>query len=90
MTPSTMVDIRSDEQIQRDVFAELKWDARVLPNEIGVAVKNGIVTLTGWVDSYSKRWAAEEAAHRVRGVTAVVNDIEVRLPSSTEKTDPEL
>jgi len=90
MTPSTMIDTRTDEQIQRDVFAELKWDARVLPNEIGVAVKNGIVTLTGWVDTYSKRWAAEEAAHRVRGVVAVVNDIEVKLPSSAERTDPDI
>ena len=42
--------IRTDEQIQRDVLAELKWDARVRPNEIGVAVKDGVVTLTGWVD----------------------------------------
>ena len=87
---TTMVETRSDEQIQRDVFAELKWDARVLPNEIGVAVKNGIVTLTGWVDSYAKRWAAEDAAHRVRGVAAVVNDIEVKLPSAVERTDPDI
>jgi osmotically-inducible protein OsmY len=85
-----MMDTRTDEQIQRDVFAELKWDARVLPNEIGVAVKNGIVTLTGWVDNYSKRWAAEDAAHRVRGVVAVVNDIEVKLPSSAERSDPDI
>ena len=42
---------RTDAQIQADVLAELKWDARVLPNEIGVAVKDGVVTLTGWVDS---------------------------------------
>lgn len=90
MTTSTMTDARTDEQIQKDVFAELKWDARVLPNEIGVAVKNGIVTLTGWVDSYVKRWAAEEAAHRVRGVVAVVNDLEVRLPSSAERADPDI
>ena len=87
---TTMVETRTDEQIQRDVFAELKWDARVLPNEIGVAVKNGIVTLTGWVDSYAKRWAAEDAAHRVRGVAAVVNDIEVKLPSAVERTDPDI
>ena len=70
----------SDEQIQRDVLAELKFEPRVAPNEIGVAVKGGVVTLMGWVDSYTKRWAAEEAAHRVRGVKAVANDIEVRLP----------
>jgi osmotically-inducible protein OsmY len=85
-----MTETRTDEQIQQDVFAELKWDARVLPNEIGVAVKKGIVTLTGWVDSYMKRWAAEDAAHRVRGVIAVVNDIEVRLPTSAERTDPDI
>jgi osmotically-inducible protein OsmY len=84
------VETRSDAQIQADVLAELKWDARVRPNEIGVAVKNGIVALTGWVDSYVKKWAAEEAAHRVRGVKAVVNDIEVRLPSSDERTDEDI
>jgi len=87
---TTMTETRTDEQIQRDVFAELKWDARVMPNEIGVSVKNGIATLTGWVNTYSKRWAAEDAAHRVRGVVAVVNDIEVKLPSSAERTDPDI
>jgi osmotically-inducible protein OsmY len=81
---------RSDEEIQRDVLAELKWDARVQPNEIGVAVKDGVVTLTGWVDSYLKKWAAEEAAHRVRGVKAVANDIEVRLPVADERTDADI
>jgi osmotically-inducible protein OsmY len=80
----------SDEQIQRDVLAELKFEPRVSPNEIGVAVKDGVVTLMGWVDSYTKRWAAEEAAHRVRGVKAVANDIEVRLPLSAERTDVDI
>jgi osmotically-inducible protein OsmY len=80
----------TDEQIQQDVLEELRWDARLRPNEVGVAVKDGIVTLTGWVDSYVKKWAAEEAAHRVRGVRAVANDIEVRLPSYAERTDPEI
>ena len=60
------------------------------PNEIGVSVKDGVVTLTGWVDSYQKRWAAEEAAHRVRGVKAVANDIEVRLPVGAERTDADI
>jgi osmotically-inducible protein OsmY len=81
---------RTDEDIQRDVLEELKWDARVQPNEIGVAVKDGIVTLTGWVDSYVKKWAAERAALRVRGVKAVVNDIAIRLPSSAERTDADI
>src|SRR5258706_15486456 len=84
------VSVHTDEDIQRDVLEELKWDPRVRPNEIGVAVKDGIVTLTGWVDSYLKKIAAEEAAHRVPGVKAVANDIEVRLPTSAERTDADL
>jgi osmotically-inducible protein OsmY len=84
------VSIHTDEDIQRDVQEELKWDIRVRPNEIGVAVKDGIVTLTGWVDSYLKKIAAEEDAHRVPGVKAVANDIEVRLPGSAERTDADL
>jgi osmotically-inducible protein OsmY len=84
------ISIRTDEEIQADVLEELKWDTRVRPNEIGVAVKDGIATLTGWVDSYLKKMAAEEAAHRVRGVKAVANDIEVRLPGSAERTDADL
>lgn len=72
----------TDEQIQRDVLAELKWDPRVLPNGIGVAVKDGVVTLTGWVDSYVKRRAAEEAAEEVvrrsKGVRGVTNVITVK------------
>jgi osmotically-inducible protein OsmY len=81
---------RTDAQIQSDVLAELKWDSRVQPNEIGVAVKDGVVTLTGSVDSYAKKWAAEEVAHRVRGVKAVANDIEVRLPVFAERTDADI
>ena len=71
-------------------MAVLKWDARVQPDEIGVAVKDGVVTLTGWVDSYGKKWAAEEAALRVRGVRTVANDIEVKLSGSGQRTDPEI
>jgi len=81
---------RTDQEIQLDVLNELKFDPRVQPNEIGVAVKDGVVTLAGWVDSYAKRWAAEEAAHRVRGVRAVANDLEVRLPTSSERPDPDI
>ena len=79
---------RTDEEIQKDVLQELKWDATVQPNEVGVSVKDGVVTLSGWVDSYLKKWAAEEAAHRVPGVKAVANDIEVKLV--TERTDADI
>jgi osmotically-inducible protein OsmY len=81
---------RSDFEIQKDVQAELAWDARVTPSEIGVAVNHGVVTLTGSVDSYGKRWGAEQAAHRVRGVRAVANDIDVRLPIASQRTDPDV
>jgi osmotically-inducible protein OsmY len=81
---------RTDTSIQADVQAQLRYEPRVNPNEIGVAVKDGVVTLTGWVDSYTKKWAAEEAAHRVRGVKAVANDIDVRLSSASERTDADI
>src|SRR6266705_6314610 len=84
------VSFDTDENTQRNVLEELKWDIRVRPNEIGVVVKDGIVTLTGWVDSYLKKPAAEEDAHRVFGVRAVDNDIEVRLPGFAERTDADL
>ena len=83
-------DTRTDTQIQAEVLAELKWEPRVSPNEIGVMVKDGVVTLTGTVDSYTKRWAAEEAAHRIRGVKAVANEIDVRWSGSGERTDKDI
>jgi osmotically-inducible protein OsmY len=82
--------VQTDEQIQQEVLRELKFEASLQPNEIGVAVKDGVVTLTGWVDSFLKRWTAEEAAHRVHGVRAVANDIEVKLPVSSERTDADI
>ena len=63
MAVATATAQRTDAQIQTDVLSELKWEPRVSSNEIGVIVKDGVVTLTGWVDSYMKRWAAEDAAH---------------------------
>jgi osmotically-inducible protein OsmY len=81
---------QTDEQLQQEILREFKYDASLQPNEIGVAVKDGVATLTGHVDSYLKRWAAEEAAHRVRGVKAVANDIEVKLPTSSERTDADI
>jgi osmotically-inducible protein OsmY len=87
---TTATTTRTDAEVQADVIAELKWEPRVQAPEIGVSVKDGVVTLTGWVDSYTKRWAAEEAAHRVRGVKAVANEVEVRLAATGERTDAEI
>src|SRR5258708_9942919 len=80
--------IRTDREIQTDVLSELRWDHSVQANEIGVAVKDGVVTLTGTVDPYLKKWKADEAAHRVNGVTAVANDITVRTIG--KRTDPDI
>jgi osmotically-inducible protein OsmY len=80
----------TDEQIQRDVLTELKWDARVLPNEIAVTVKDGVITLRGVVNTYAKRWAAEDAALRVRGVKAVANELDVRMDQASERTDTDI
>ncbi|KAB1927444.1 BON domain-containing protein [Micromonospora sp. ALFpr18c] len=81
---------RTDQDIQSAVLDELTWEPRVQPHEIGVTVDEGVVTLTGRVDGYAKKWAAERAAHRVVGVRAVANDLAVRLPGSAERTDPDL
>jgi osmotically-inducible protein OsmY len=87
---TTTPEARADEQVQQDVLAELRWDARVRPNEVAVAVRGGIVTLAGWVENYVTRWAAERAAQRVRGVTAVANEIEVRSPGTGEPADADV
>jgi osmotically-inducible protein OsmY len=85
MATATMV--HTDEEIQENVMAELKWDAKLQPNEIGVTVKDGIVTLTGWVDSFLKKWSAEDVALKVSGVKAVANDLEVKLASVRTDAD---
>jgi osmotically-inducible protein OsmY len=87
---SVAIEAKTDVQLKLDVEAELRWEPRLSPNEIGVAVKEGIVTLTGFVDSYIKRYSAEDAAHRVRGVKAVANDIEVKLRLASERGDPDV
>lgn len=79
--------VRSDLDIQRDVLEELKWDPEVEPTDVGVEVDDGIVTLTGTVDSYTKKIAAERAALRVAGVRAVVNDIVVKTGGYRTDTD---
>ena len=82
--------MRTDSDIKRDVEAELKWDPDIDPTDIAVAVKSGVVTLTGFVRSYSQKYQAERDVKRVSGVSGVANDLEVRLPSSSERPDPEI
>ena len=82
--------MKSDEDIKKDVEDELRWDPDIDPSDIGVAVKNGVVTLSGFVRSYTQKYQAERDAKRVEGVLAVANDIEVRLPAIHQKPDPEI
>jgi osmotically-inducible protein OsmY len=82
--------MKSDTDIKRDVEAELKWDPDIDATDIAVAVKNGVVTLTGFVHSYMHKWQAESDVKRVSGVTGVANDLEVRLPTGSERPDPEI
>jgi osmotically-inducible protein OsmY len=84
---TTATAIRTDQEIQKDVIAELRWEQGVDASEVGVGVRDGVVTLTGKVDTYLKKWRAEETAHRVSGVTAVANDIEVRTIGERTDTD---
>jgi osmotically-inducible protein OsmY len=82
--------MRSDAQIHRDVLRELEADPRVEQTDVGVEVDRGVVTLTGTVNSYSKRLAAQEAAQRIRGVLGVANDIDVRLGGLGTPIDAEV
>jgi osmotically-inducible protein OsmY len=81
---------KTDAQIQHEVMEELAWDARVKSTNVGVEVDAGVVTLTGTVDSWAARLAAQEAAHRVDGVLDVANDVRVKLPGSPELTDADV
>lgn len=82
--------MKSDSDIERDVKEELSWDPDLDASDIAVSVKAGVVTLTGFVKSYTDKYEAEAAAKRVAGVVAVANDIEVRVPSIDERPDPEI
>jgi len=82
--------MKNDLQIQKDVIEELRWEPFLNSSEIGVAVKNGIVTLSGQVDSYSKKLIAERAAKKVAGVKAVAEDIQVGISPGFRKTDAEI
>jgi len=79
-----------DSEIQMDVLEELRWDSRVRPAELGVDVKEGIVVLSGRVDSYARKLAAREAAHRVVGVLDVADEIEVVVPAEGTPSDAEI
>ena len=81
---------KSDEEMKVDVLAELEFDPSVKVSDIGVLVKDGTVTLNGYATSYGERFAAVRSAKRVAGVKAIADDIEVKLPDSSRRTDGEI
>jgi len=82
--------MKTDAELQQHVMDELKWEPTIQAAEIGVAVKDGVVTLSGRVDSYAKKWAADRAAKRVFGVKAVAEEIKVTLAGSYKRTDKDI
>ena len=81
---------KSDSEIKQQVLKELKWDSRIAWSEIGVEVIDGIVTLTGVVNTYGKKQSAKEAAHRIAGVLDVANEIEVRPACEFKRKDEDI
>ena len=82
--------MKNDLQIKADVTAELVWDPAVNATHVGVAVKNGIVTLSGEVDTYLQKHAVERAVRRVSGVRGIAVDLEVRLAPDHHRSDADI
>ncbi len=82
--------MKSDRQLKQEVMDELEWDPSVKDIEIGVEVKDGVVTLTGHVDSHAEKYAAERAALRVAGVKGIAVEIDVWIPGPNERNDADI
>ena len=82
--------MKTDNQLKQDVNAELKWEPSIHAAEIGVEVKEGIVTLSGHVSSYTEKLNAERAAQRVLGVQAIAVELDVKLPGESKRDDADI
>lgn len=82
--------MKRNEDLQRDVQDAIKWEPLLNAAEIGVTAKDGVITLTGTVDSYAKKLEAEDAAKKVAGVRAIAQEIEIRFANSNKKNDAEV
>ena len=82
--------MKTDREIQLDVLDELRWEPSVNATDIGVTVKNAIVTLEGTVDSFAEKWAAEKAVKRLPSVKGLAVELEVKLPGFSERTDADI
>ena len=82
--------MKTDAQLRKDVIAQLDWEPAIHATQIGVEVKDGIVTLAGEVGTYSEKWYAERAAQRVSGVKALAVEMKVKLAGSARRTDSDI
>jgi len=82
--------LRTDTELHKDIVAELRWEPSLRNDDIAVGVRDGVVTLAGFVDSYLDRSKAERVASKVKGVKAIANEIEVKLPSGSSRADPDI
>lgn len=81
---------KTDKQLQQDVLAELKWEPKINAAHIGVEVSNGVVTLSGHVESFVEKWNAEQAAKRVPGVKVLAVELDIMLPNDNKRSDTEI
>jgi len=82
--------VKTDAQLKTDILAELEWDPAVKATDVGVIVKDGVVTLTGHLHSYAEKFAVEHAAQRVHGVTALAVEMKVSLAAAYERSDADI
>jgi osmotically-inducible protein OsmY len=82
--------MKGDVQIHRDIAEELEWDPQLRDTELGFAVKDGVVTLSGTVDTYLQKLAAQRAVQRVAGVKAVADELDVKPPSLFARSDTDI
>ncbi len=82
--------MKTDMELQKDVTEELKWDPSIVDDEVGVAVRGGVVTLTGSVPDFAQKWGVLQAVERVSGVRAIAMELIVKLPVKNQISDTEL
>lgn len=81
---------RTDTDLQKDIVAELHWEPSLRNDDVAVGVRDGVVTLAGFVDSFIDKWRAERAASKIKGVKAIANELEVKLPTTSSRPDPDI
>lgn len=82
--------MKTDQQLKKDVIAELEWDPAIDAAHVGVAVKDGVVTLTGHLDTYAEKYAIERAVLRVRSVRGIAVELDVKLDPNHRRSDSEI